>query len=147
MQLIWTDEKMHNKCPVTVNVDHKDSFFSTGSGWKTLTFPNEAERKAYNYNPAELQGIVVISFTVVCNWDDCEEASLGPDDLGGDAKKWNMKINGTPVKKFLGIGHGAVVAKGTDGVYFPPSPENDYKFEIKVEDPSKYVKISSFIVY
>lgn len=145
MQLVWTDDKMHeHNCEVPVNIDHKDSFFSTGNGWNSLTFPNEAERSAYNYNPKELKGIVVLVF-VKCDWGKCEEAYLGPKDLSDN--QYEMKINGIPVEKLLNIQHDALVAKHKDGINFPPSANNDYKFEIKVNDPSKHVKISSFIVY
>lgn len=147
MQLVWTDGKMHqDDCPFTVNVDHKDSFLSVGDGWKSLVFPNQAEIRAYNYDSEKLEGIVVISFTS-CEWGQCEEGYVGPKDFGGDDKKWDMKINGTPVKNLLDIGHEAFVAKHKDGVKFPSSPDGDYKFEIKLKDPSNHVKISSFIVY
>lgn len=147
MQLVWTDDKMHQfNCPVKVNVDYKDSFFSSGDRWNSLVIPNEAERKAQNYNPEGLRGIVVVVFTS-CDWDDCEESYIGPKDFNGDAKKWKMKINGTPVNSLADIGHNAFVAKGKEGIRFPPSPSNDYKFEIKVDDPSKHVKVSAFVVY
>lgn len=144
MQLVWTDDDMHQDCPVAVNVDHKDSFLSKGNGWHTLVFPNEAERRAYDYNPEELKGNVIIVFTK-CDWNECEEAYLGPKEF---KKGWKMKINGSPVTKLLDIGHDAFVAKHNDGFEFLPSVDNDYKFEIKVMgDESKYVKVSSFIVY
>ena len=150
MQLVWTNDNMHqDDCPVAVNCDHKDSFMSNGGGWNSLTIPNVAERRAYNYNPSkDLQGIVVVVFTS-CEWDNCEEAYIGPKDFNGDAKKWQMKINGISAERLVDIGHKAFVVSrgGEDGVRFPPSTDNDYKFEIKVDDPSKHVKISSFIVY
>jgi len=147
MQLVWTDGNMHqDDCPVTVNVDHKDSFMSVGDGWKSLVFPNEAERRAYNYDSEKFEGIVVISFTS-CEWGRCEEGYVGPKDFEGDDKKWDMKINGIPVTNFLDINHDAFVAKNKDGVNFPPSPDGDYKLEIKLNDPANHVKISSFIVY
>lgn len=147
MQLVWTDDKMHeHNCPVSVNIDHKDSFFSTGSQWNSLTFPNEAERSAYNYKPEELQGIVVLVF-VKCDWGNCEKGYLGPEQLGGDVDEYEMKINGILVEKLIDIQHDAFVAKNKDGIKFSPSANNDYKIEIKVKDSSKHVKISSFIVY
>ena len=147
MQLVWTDDKMHQEdCPVTVNIDHKDSFLSTGDGWSVLRVPNEAERKAYGYDPAKLRGVVVVVFTS-CEWDKCEEKYIGPKDFNGDAKKWHMKINDTPVEKLVDIGHKAFLAKAKDGIEFTPSLEGDFKFEIKVDNPSQHVKVSSFIVY
>eukprot|EP00535_Pseudo-nitzschia_heimii_P006093 CAMPEP_0197183210 /NCGR_PEP_ID=MMETSP1423-20130617/7663_1 /TAXON_ID=476441 /ORGANISM="Pseudo-nitzschia heimii, Strain UNC1101" /LENGTH=670 /DNA_ID=CAMNT_0042633773 /DNA_START=138 /DNA_END=2150 /DNA_ORIENTATION=+ len=147
MQLVWTDDKMHqDDCPVAVNIDHKDSFFSTGDGWNTLSFPNEAERKAYNYNTKALHGIVVLIFTP-CEWDRCDEGYIDQKDFNGDSKKWEMKINGVPVQRLVNIGNKAFIAKSNDGIKFPPSPDEDYKFEIKLNDPSQHVKISSFIVY
>merc|ERR1712086_259172 len=143
MQLVWTDDKMHqDDCPVAVNIDHKDSFFSTGDRWNTLSFPNEAERKAYNYNTEELHGIVVLVFTP-CEWDRCDEGYIDQKDFNGDSKKWEMKINGVPVERLVDIGNKAFIAKSNDGIKFPLSPDDDYKFEIKLNDPSQHVKISS----
>lgn len=149
MQLVWMDDKMHQAdCPVAVNIDHKDSFYSTGDNWNALTFPNEAERRAYNYDLGELEGIVVIVFTS-CEWGECEDGYIGPEDFNGDNKKWELRINGLPVTRLVDIGHKAFLAMGDNkhGVRFPPSDNDNYKFEIKVDDPSNHVKVSSFIVY
>ena len=138
---------MHQKyCPVAVSIDYKDSFLSQGTGWKTLTIPNEAEKKAHGYDPSQLQGVVVLVFTG-CDWDNCEESYLGPKEFGEQTKKWEMKINGITVKNLVSIGHKALLAKGVNGMYFSPTSDNDYKIEIKVNEPSKFVKISSFIIY
>jgi len=146
MQLVWSDGKMHQKdCPVIVNIDHKDSFFSQkGNGWNTIAIPNEAERRAYNYDPSLLQGVVVLVFTT-CDWGKCEESYAGPDDFG---KIWEMKINGLTANSLVPIGHDALLVTNEDGLYyFPSSHNNDYKIEIQVNEPSKTVKISSFVVY
>ena len=147
MQLVWTDDKMHQKdCPVAVSIDYKDSFLSQGNGWNTLNFPNEAERKAFDYDPAQLHGVVVLVFTS-CDWDNCEDSYLGPKDFDEQSKQWEMKINGIAVNSLHPIGHKAFLVKGVNGIYFSPSSENDYKIEIKVNELSKHVKISSFIIY
>ena len=133
-------------CPVAVSIDYKDFFLSQGEGWNTLTFPNEAERKAYGYDPKELQGLVVVSFRT-CDWDNCEKKFMGPESFNGEKKKWDMKVNGVVVESLVDIGHRVFLLKDQNGLYFPPSSNNDYKFEIKLHNPKKYVKISSFIVY
>mmetsp|Transcript_24217 Transcript_24217/g.67078 ORF Transcript_24217/g.67078 Transcript_24217/m.67078 type:complete len:678 (+) Transcript_24217:253-2286(+) len=147
MLLTWEETDMRqDDCPVAVSIDYKDSFLSQGSGWNTLTVPNEAERKAYGYNPSDLQGLVVISFRS-CDWDKCEKEYLGPKDFYGEEKKWEMKVNGVVVENLVDIGHKVFLLQSKTGIYFPPTSDNDYKFEIKVNEPSKYVKISTFIVY
>ena len=147
MQLVWTDEKLHQfDCPVVVNADHKDSFLSIGDGWNELSIPNKAERKAYNYNMKELHGIVVIVFTY-CRKNRCEEGDIRSRDFHGNAKKWEMKINGVPVERLVDIDNDAFIAASKDGINFPLSRDDDYKIEIRVLHPSHHVKISSFIVY
>eukprot|EP00536_Pseudo-nitzschia_multiseries_P002555 jgi/Psemu1/183824/e_gw1.34.121.1 len=147
MLLTWEQNNMrHDDCPVPVSIDYKDTFLSQGIGWNTLTFPNEAEREAYGYDPSQLEGLVVIAFKT-CDWDRCEKEYLGPKDYDGDQKKWEMKVNGIVVEKFVDIGHRVFLLQNENGIHFPPSSDNDYKFEIKVNKPSKYVKISAFIVY
>ena len=58
-----------------------------------------------------------------------------------------MKINGETVNKLIPIGADALILKGVDGIHFSPSSKNDYEIQIKVNEPSKYVKISSIIIY
>jgi hypothetical protein len=148
MQLVWSDDNMHQKnCPVTISIDHKDSFLSQeGNGWNVLTIPNEAEKKAYGYEPALSHGVVVMIFTP-CEWGECEESYLGPKDFIGQNKTWEMKINGETVNKLVPIGADALIAKGVDGINFSLSSKNDYEIQIKVNEPLKYVKISSVIIF
>jgi len=144
MQLVWDDDKMHqDDCPFAVSIDYKDSFLSNGDGWNSLNIPNGAERKAYDYNPAELEGIVVVVLTS-CDWDNCAKGYLRPADFG---EKWEMRINGITVKGLVSIGNKSLVVQGEKGIKFPASSDNDYKIEIKVNEEGSYVKISSFIIH
>jgi hypothetical protein len=147
MLLVWTDADLHQQdCPVTVSPDYKDSFLAHGSGWNALVFPNEAERKAYGYKPSELHGVIAVAFTS-CDWDRCEKGYLGWKDFGGEENKWEMKVNGVPVESLVSVGKYVYVLRGENGINFSPSSTDDYKFEIKVNTESGYVKISSFIVH
>ena len=64
-------------------------------------------------------------------------------------KKWIMKVNGQKVSRLTKIGHDAIVLENEDtGVYFKPNKETGiYDIEMKVLDPTGFVKISAFVLY
>lgn len=147
LQLVWEDDKFHQKdCPTIISPDHKDYFFTqAGRGWSELMFPNDAEKNAYRYDPTNHQGLMILVFRK-CDWGQCEEGYLGAEDLT-EEKEWEMKINGEPVVKLIDIGHLAFIAKGKNGMKFTPNEAGTYKIEIQVNEPSHFVKISSFVIY
>mmetsp|Transcript_18636 Transcript_18636/g.34729 ORF Transcript_18636/g.34729 Transcript_18636/m.34729 type:complete len:435 (+) Transcript_18636:2-1306(+) len=147
MKLGFDRDRWYNqKCPVIVSPDRKDFFFVLGgSGWNEIIIPNPAEKQAYQYDPSVLEGLVVLVFRY-CDWGKCEEHFLKPEDFL-EGKKWDMQINGIAVTKIVDIGHTALVAKNERGFHFPPSADGNYKIAIQVNEPSGFVKISSFIIF
>jgi hypothetical protein len=148
LSLVWDDsDKWRHSCETIVNPDYKDFFFvKEGYGWKQLVFPNPAEKQAYHFDPNKVKGYIFIVL-VACPWGQCEDGVLKADDIAGTSKKWEMKINGMEVMTLVDVGHDALMAKSKSGVQFPPSESGDYKIEILVNEPSSFVKVSSFIVY
>ena len=73
---------------------------------------------------------------------------MGPAEY--NEKKWEMKVNGRPVTAMTTLGHDAIVLENSDGLYFPPNDGDDefpYNFELKVNEPDSFVKISAFVLY
>jgi len=113
-------------------------------GWAKLSFPNDAEKTAYNYVPSQFKGVIVLVFRS-CDWGKCEKGFLDEEDY--QKKRWEMKVNSEPVIEIGDIGAGAMLLKGKDGIYFTPNEEGAYDFEIKVNEPNSFVKLSSFIIF
>lgn len=146
--LVWDDaDKWRHKCEAVVNPDYKDFFFAKeGHGWRQLVIPNPTEAKAYRFDPNKVQGYVFVVL-VGCPWGQCEDGMLMTDDIAGESRKWEMKINGVTVDGLVDIGHDALLAKSNRGLQFSPSESGDYKIEMVVNEASGFVKVSSIIIY
>jgi hypothetical protein len=145
MRLVWEQKDRSRDCPVTLKPDYKDIFLATSKdGWVKRTLPNEAEKVAYQYDPTQFKGIIVF-YLRGCDWGKCENGFLKWQDYA--EKKWEMRVNGNEIPSVFDIGYDGVIAKGNDGIYFPPNAQGTYDIEIKVNEDDSFVKVSSFVLY
>lgn len=145
MRLAWTQWKEREACQVVCKPDYKDFFLTSDrDDWTKLTIPNEAEKKAYQYDHSQFMGIIVIALRG-CDYGKCEKGFLTAENY--DEKKWEMKVNGKAVTSVVDIGFEGLIVKWDDGVYFPPNANGDYEIELRVSESGSFVKVSSFILY
>eukprot|EP00536_Pseudo-nitzschia_multiseries_P000656 jgi/Psemu1/321723/estExt_fgenesh1_pg.C_80024 len=140
-------KEREDKCVgVIVKPDYPDSFFINSlDGWTKLTFPNEAEKKAYRYDPAEFEGIIIIHGKV-CDWGKCPNGFLLPEE-DHLKKNWEMKINGKSVTTVKNVGNNAVIVGGENGFRFAPNSNEQYDIEIRVNKENHYFQLVDFVLY
>jgi hypothetical protein len=145
MRLVWEPKVREWNCPVTCSPDAKDSFMTSyKDGWTKLSLPNNAEKKAYQYDPAQFKGIIILVLRS-CDWGKCEAGFLKAEDYHD--KKWEMKVNGKEVESLVHLGHEAWAANGSEGMYFSPNSRDDYDIEINVIETDSFLLVTSFILY
>lgn len=129
-----------------VKPDYPDSFYANYlDGWTKLTFPNNAEKKHYGYDPSHHRGFIVVH-PRKCDWGKCPKGMLtAVEDHEGN--NWEMKINNEVVSKMINMGAQAVIAKGKDGFRFPPNENGQYEIQIKVNKENHYLELSDFVLY
>jgi len=131
---------------VVVKPDYPDSFYVNAlDGWAKLTFPNEAEKKAYGYDPALFEGVFIIHGKV-CDWGKCPAGFLLAEEDHAE-KNWEMKINGESVTTVKDLGNRAVVLGGENGYRFAPNADDQYEIEIKVNKENHYFQLVDFVLY
>ena len=147
MRLVYEMHKERENCPgYIVKPDYPDSFFTNHlDGWTKLTFPNEAEKKAYGYDPTHYEGIFILHGKG-CSWGKCPKGFLTPVEDHAE-KHWEMKINDQLVSTVIGIGAGAAVVKGENGILFTPNSNGQYEIEIRVNKDESYLELSDFVLY
>ncbi len=146
MRLTWAGGKEREDCPVTCKPDYKDAFLTSHrDGWTKLTIPNDAERRAYKYDPSQHRGVIVLVLRG-CDYGKCEKGFLTAEHYGEG--KWEMKVNGVAVTSIVEIGFEALLVKGPGGSsYFSPKADGGYDIEVRVVESGSFVKVSSFILY
>ena len=147
MRLVYETYKEREDCPgFIVKPDYPDSFFTNAlDGWTKLTFPNEAEKKTYGYDPAHYQGIIIIHGKA-CSWGKCPVGFLKPVEDHAE-NNWEMKINGQLVSTVIDLGVSASIVKGESGFYFTPNSNGQYEIEIKVNKAQHYFALFDFVLY
>uniref|UniRef100_A0A7S4AII6 Uncharacterized protein n=1 Tax=Pseudo-nitzschia australis TaxID=44445 RepID=A0A7S4AII6_9STRA len=141
------NKEREDKCAgVIVKPDYPDSFYINSlDGWAKLSFPNEAEKKAYGYDPAQFEGIVIIHGKV-CDWGKCPQGFLKPEEDHAE-EHWEMKINDQFVTTVKDIGNGAAIVGGENGFRFQPNSNDRYDIEIKVNKEGHYFQLVNFVLY
>jgi hypothetical protein len=138
--IVWMMGEREVNCPgVLTHPDYKDRFYVryTGEGWARMVVLNDAERRAYDYDPSKMKGYVVFIFAS-CPYGTCPESWLRPEQFndGSDDKKWEMKINGKTVAWFANVGHEVKVAVGEgNDPHFVANSQQEFEIEIKVNEP------------
>jgi len=127
--------------------DYHDFFMMASSDkWSELSFPNEMEKAAYNYheNEKDYKGILIM-IPRFCAFNDCEKGFLGHNEF--NEGKWEMRVNGKPVKKMTLLGHESVLLEHADGMKFDRNDQGQYDLTFKVNEPDSFIKISAFVMY
>lgn len=128
-----------------VKPDYKDFFFvSKRYGTAVMSIPNVKEREAYAYDPAKVQGLILLSF-VACDWGKCSTGELRPEDFQEDS--FELSINGKPVKELVDFGSTVWALKGEEGFYWDHNQRGEFDLGICVKKDGKFVRISSVILY
>ncbi len=145
MRLVYSMKDREAKCTnVTVKPDYPDSFYVNSlEGWASLKLPNRAEKKFYNYQPDQYQGIIVFHIKK-CDWGNCPSNFLQITDYNQD---WEMKVNGKQVVKVIDIGSLAGMAVTEDGFRIEPDENGQYEIEIKVNTEKKYLEFPDFVIW
>jgi hypothetical protein len=138
--------KDRQTCKVILKPDYKDFFYTKKAyGLSKFSMPNEREREAYGYDPAQYKGLIVLVF-VTCDWGKCQKGELRPEDFPED--KYEVSVNGKPVTGLLSAGFEAWILKGEDGLYWQPdSSSGTFDVGFLVKDDAGFIKLSSIIVY
>lgn len=152
-------------CEEDLNLDYKDAFIITSvEGWRSLTLPNEAEKKHYTeFDAAKSKGIVLACLSK-CDWGNCKEGDFSswfgwerPKPKKDQAplteaevKKFGtleMTINGVPVTEKSNM-HSCFALKHKDGHVWKPNANGQYEIKARLSESEKYayLKFSSFIL-
>jgi hypothetical protein len=134
-------------CPVPVKIDYKDFFYTHArDGWNRLILPNEAERQAYNYDPSQVKGLIVIVFAA-CVPVKCQPGYLkAPGALASG--RFELQVNGKAVQKLVGIGAGTILLLGEKGSFhWEPNREGEFEIRLRVNEEDSHVRLSSIIIY
>lgn len=125
--------------------DYKDFFYAhQRDGIVKLTFPNEKEKSAYNFDPSQMKGLIII-FLSECDWGNCADGDLKAENItSGDVA---MTVNDVAVNSVTDIGSGCTVLKHENGVHWKPSLNGDYEIGVDVNRANSYLRISSIVVY
>jgi hypothetical protein len=133
------------QCEVVLKPDYKDFFYAHHNhGLVKLPTPNEAEKAAYGYDPAKFKGFLVI-WLGACEWGQCKPGDLQAGEFAEG--KFELTVNGKPVKELLSIGYGALALKGEEGLYWQPSSNGDFELGFEVKEPNSFVRLSSVTIY
>jgi hypothetical protein len=133
-------------CPVTIKADNKDFFYAHGKdGWVSITIPNNAEKKAYGYDPAVFKGMIVV-YNNGCDWGKCQPGDMRSEtDL--KAGNFELEVNGKRVTSVSRVDNTGHVLKGEDGLYWKPNEDGAYELRARVVQPSDYLRFSSIVLY
>jgi hypothetical protein len=149
MPLIFNEDEREQCGGVTLKIDFKDYFFNRqGFGWRSLTFPNEAERKAYVRDGWQPKGLIMICFAN-CAWGKCASGEFRWEEMY--VGKLKMKVNGAEVVNVTEWAADCVFLRGKDGHFFKANRKGQYELKTLVQgnatDPdSSYTKISSVVI-
>jgi hypothetical protein len=137
--------KERQQCEVVLKPDYKDMFYAhQNHGLVKLTIPNEAEKAAYEYDQAKFKGFLVI-WLGACDWGKCKPGELQSGDFAEG--KFEVTVNGKPVKELLSIGFDALALKGEEGLYWQASSKGDFELGFEVKEPNSFVRLSSVTMY
>jgi hypothetical protein len=135
----------HEVCPVVVKPDYKDVFYAAQKdGLVKLTFPNEAERRAYRFDQSEYKGLIGIILGG-CDWGKCKAGELQKKHF--EEGLFEVTVNGKPVKSLVDFSFDCIFLKGDDGFYWKPSANGDYEIGIEVKEPGGFLRLSSVVLY
>jgi len=147
ISLVYDINSRERKCefPVTIKQDFEDAFLvNDNDSWAEITFPNNAEKRFYRYNPNDYQGILML------HSKSCKKCTniLNMTNLNDNA--WEMKVNRQDVKEIIrvgGWGFAWFIVKGANGFHFEPDTNGQYTIEIKVNKKEHYLEIFDFVIY
>ena len=144
VQLVYDPKDHENACPYNVGVDFKDFFFlSSVEGWKTLTFPNDAEKQYYDVEPSNMLGIIMICLAT-CDWNQCKGGDLR-DEF--DKGPLSMEVNGVAVAAYDKVGICWALKGAQNGYRWTPNAQGKYDIRAKLQaDEFSYVRFGSFIL-
>lgn len=131
---------------VLVKPDYPDYFYTNSmDGWSKLVFPNDAEKKAYGYDTARFEGILII-IGKPCPWNKCPPGLLTLlEDY--ERKKWELKINGQHATKIANLGGNHFIVGSEDGFRFKPNSNGNYDIEIKVIENGSFLWVNDFVLF
>lgn len=131
-------------CPYNVGIDYKDFFFlSSVEGWKTLTLPNDSEKKKYGVEPSQMLGMIFICLAG-CDWNNCKKGDLR---FEFDKGPLSMEVNGVPVVEYDQIGMCWALKGAQNGYRWTQNAQGKYDIRAKLEAQEySYVRFSSFIL-
>jgi hypothetical protein len=137
--------KERQGCSAVLKPDYKDMFYAQQNhGLVKLTIPNEAEKAAYGYDPAKFKGLIIIFFAA-CDWGKCKPGDLHENEFAEG--KFEVTVNGKPVKEMVALEKSARVLKGEEGLYWQASSNGDFELGFEVKEPGSFVKLSSVTIY
>jgi hypothetical protein len=132
-------------CSVVLKPDYKDMFYARQNhGLVKLTIPNEAEKAAYGYDPAKFKGLIIIWF-IACDWGKCKPGDLHENEFAEG--KFEVTVNGKPVKEMVALERHAMVLKGEEGFHWQASSNGDFELGFEVKEPDSFVRLSSVTIY
>lgn len=146
MILVYQPGTDRSPCNAILMPDYKDFFYANDVHGKVAlaSFPNEKERRAYDYDQLHYKGLIVIVF-VQCDWGQCPPGDVRPEMYAEG--KFEMTVNGNRVTEVMSIGHDAWIVKGENGFYWKAKSDGTYDMTFWVKEVDGYIRLSSVILY
>lgn len=131
-------------CNHTLNIDSKDFFLATGryDGYQTLTWPNDAEVRAYGEHIPK--GIIAVC-AGACSFECGASPLLSPDAI--HSGKATFRVNGEDVDSVIKFENCFLLARKDGSLHWPNNGSNRYEIGVKVHIPGKFFRFSSFILW
>jgi hypothetical protein len=144
IRLVYDPQEHANTCPYNTGIDYKDFFFlSSVEGWKTLTFPNDAEKKYYEVEPSKMLGVILMCLST-CDWNNCHAGDLRSEF---DKGPLSMEVNGVPVTSYDKVGSCWALKGEQNGYQWSPNAQGKYSIRAKLEAAEfSYVRFGSFVL-
>ena len=137
--------KDRSPCNAIIKPDYKDFFFAHQiHGKVSLSFPNERERKAYEFDQSHYKGLIVVVFGL-CDWDKCEKGQVRPETYSEG--KFEITVNGNRVVELVSMRFEAWLLKGENGFYWTAKSDGTYDLAFLVKETNGFLKLSSVILY
>eukprot|EP00977_Amphora_coffeiformis_P003270 scaffold609_cov170-Amphora_coffeaeformis.AAC.24 len=144
MPLVY-DGSHRQPCGIMVQNDFKDFYFVAGkySDYVSHTIPADADISYYGRTD-KLRGVVAVC-DAACGWHCPAETLDAFSSTQEGTTHW--KVNGQPVHSITKWDQCVLLKRTEDSVIWDANAQGKFEISVKVDDASKYLRLSSFMVW